>query len=71
LGEEDERGEGVDCDEMLERGRYGKRSGSRKCVGSARSGGRRSTRRAEAGSTTQRSQMLTSSTLGIEDLGHA
>jgi hypothetical protein len=31
--------------------------------------GRRSTRRAEAGSTAQRSQILTSSTLSIKDLG--
>jgi hypothetical protein len=38
-------------------------------VGKARSGGGRSTRSAEAGSTAQRSQMLTSSTFGIEDLG--
>ncbi|KAJ7923146.1 hypothetical protein B0H13DRAFT_2405378 [Mycena leptocephala] len=46
------------------RGVYGRRRGRRKCVGSARS-----THRAEAGSTAQRSQMLTFSTLGIEDLG--
>ncbi|KAJ7907153.1 hypothetical protein B0H13DRAFT_1879866 [Mycena leptocephala] len=68
VGEEDERGEGVDRDERLERGRYGKRSGSRKCVGNARSRGRTNRRRAEAGSTAQRSHTLTSSTLGIEDL---
>ncbi|KAJ7847776.1 hypothetical protein B0H13DRAFT_2285528 [Mycena leptocephala] len=51
------------------RGRYGRRRGRRKCIGRARSGGRRSTRRAEVGPTAQRSQMLMSSTLGIEDLG--
>jgi hypothetical protein len=49
-----------------EGGRYGHMSGRRKCVGRARSGGRRSMHRAEAG---WRSQMLTSSTFGIEDLG--
>jgi hypothetical protein len=51
------------------RGRYRHRSRRGKCVGRARSGGRRSTRRAEAGSTAQRSHTITSSTLGIEDLG--
>jgi hypothetical protein len=49
-----------------ERGRYGRRSGRRKGVGSARS---RERSRAEAGSTAQRSQMLRYSTLGIKDLG--
>ncbi|KAJ7834930.1 hypothetical protein B0H13DRAFT_2288521 [Mycena leptocephala] len=51
------------------RGRYGRRRARRKCVGRARSVGRRSTRRVEAGSTAQRSQMLMSSILGIEYLG--
>ncbi|KAJ7923144.1 hypothetical protein B0H13DRAFT_2405373 [Mycena leptocephala] len=40
--------------------------GEEECVGSARSS---SMRRAEAGSTAQRSQTLTSSTFGMEDLG--
>jgi hypothetical protein len=50
------------------RGSY-RRMRRRKYIGSARSGGRRSTHRADAGSTAQWSQILTSSTLGIEDLG--